>query len=316
MRPIVTITIGVSGSGKTTWAKKECRTNYNQIRVNRDDLRASLFGLTLSDYFKQNNVYNREELITDISYKMINEAVKNGQNVIIDNTHLSIAYIRNILNSIDGDVEFRTEWFNIDSETCIQRDSLRETVIGEIVIRNQMSKYLSLWSKRAEIDKMIQEREKLNFKPVVQDTSLPKAIIFDIDGTLALMNSRTPYEWDKVGEDEVNDSVNFLTEMIHQYNMSDDFFLDEKVNIVICTGRDGKAEDKTKTWLKKHNISYDEFYIRKSGDNRKDSIVKREFLEDIIAKYNVLFAVDDRNQVVKMWRDSGISCFQVAEGVF
>lgn len=57
--------------------------------------------------------------------------------------------------------------------------------------------------------------------------------------------------------------------------------------------------------------------MRKSGDMRKDSIVKREmFDEHIRGRYNVNFVLDDRNQVVELWRSMGLTCLQVADGDF
>jgi hypothetical protein len=35
-----------------------------------------------------------------------------------------------------------------------------------------------------------------------------------------------------------------------------------------------------------------------------------------VDKSNILYAVDDRQRVVDMWRSNGITCLQVAEGNF
>lgn len=57
--------------------------------------------------------------------------------------------------------------------------------------------------------------------------------------------------------------------------------------------------------------------MRPEGDIRKDSIVKREIFENYIRDYyNIQFVLDDRNQVVEMWRSLGLKCLQVAEGDF
>ena len=317
MKPIVTITIGISGSGKSTWAKRVCSVNKSTIRINRDDLRASLSGMELSDYFQKVDKTPLESLITSLSWKIANDAINRGNNVILDNTHLNIKYFKDVLNNITEDCDFQVQWFFVDINDCIERDSKRETVIGEEVIRKQYDRFLALSQKQDEINKLIEDRKKLNFTPVVQNNNLPEAICIDIDGTLAKMTSgRSPFDWDRVDEDSVNESVwQFIDALYHSNECLEgaDYL---KTKVIICTGRDGRAEIKTKEWLDNHNIVYDDFYIRKSGDIRKDSIVKREFLEDIITKYNVLFAVDDRDQVVKMWRQSGIPCFQVDYGDF
>ena len=61
---------------------------------------------------------------------------------------------------------------------------------------------------------------------------------------------------------------------------------------------------------------YKKLVMRKTGDYRKDSIVKREMFEEHIeGKYNVLFVLDDRNQVVDMWRkELGLTCLQCNYG--
>ncbi len=60
-----------------------------------------------------------------------------------------------------------------------------------------------------------------------------------------------------------------------------------------------------------------EHFQRKHGDSRKDDVVKEEIFWDRIAdRYNVKLAVDDRAQVVEMWRRIGVECWQVAHGDF
>jgi hypothetical protein len=58
-------------------------------------------------------------------------------------------------------------------------------------------------------------------------------------------------------------------------------------------------------------------FMRATGDQRKDSIIKQELFDrHILGKYNIKFVLDDRNQVVNMWRSLGLTVFQVAEGDF
>jgi len=57
--------------------------------------------------------------------------------------------------------------------------------------------------------------------------------------------------------------------------------------------------------------------MREAQDTRKDSIVKQELYQKYVQdKYNVSFILDDRQQVVDMWRSFGLTVFQVAEGDF
>ena len=136
-----------------------------------------------------------------------------------------------------------------------------------------------------------------------------KAIIVDVDGTLADMKGiRGPFEWDKVLQDKPHLDV---IEMIQ------DFASLNKYKIIITTGRDGCCIQNTVKWLDRHKVPFDDFYMRPEGDFRKDNIIKSEiYMDHIRPKYDVKFVVDDRDQVVEMWRSLGLRVLQVAPGNF
>lgn len=137
-----------------------------------------------------------------------------------------------------------------------------------------------------------------------QKETLPKAIIVDIDGTLAHRVNRGPFDWMKVGEDTVDTTI---AKIVSNY----------KDTVIIFTGRDEVCKDITVEWLKQHNISYTKLVMRPLNNYEKDCIIKRRMFEEHIKnKYYVEFILDDRDQVVKMWRDMGLRCLQVAEGNF
>jgi hypothetical protein len=135
------------------------------------------------------------------------------------------------------------------------------------------------------------------------------AIIVDVDGTLADMRGvRGPFEWDKVHLDKPHQDVIDLVKDL--YNL-------KKYNIIITTGRDGVCEEATRQWLLNHGVPFHDFYIRKAGDFRKDNIIKSEiYMDHIRPKYDVKFVIDDRDQVVEMWRSLGLRVLQVAPGNF
>ena len=61
--------------------------------------------------------------------------------------------------------------------------------------------------------------------------------------------------------------------------------------------------------------------MRKDGDFRSGTVVKKELLDNYLSdngytKDDVAFILEDRSSVVKMWRDAGYTCLQVAEGDF
>jgi hypothetical protein len=149
-----------------------------------------------------------------------------------------------------------------------------------------------------------------------------KCIIMDIDGTLADASHRIHLlpkhrHEDGVPPDQAwrefylaseNDAV---IEEIRILNNK----LAEEYLIVLCTGRSDHDRDLTVNWLKRHDIRWDYLRMRRSGDHRPDTVVKKEMLDDIRASgFRPLFAVEDRAGVTKMWRENGVRCLQVCDG--
>lgn len=149
------------------------------------------------------------------------------------------------------------------------------------------------------------------------------AIIVDVDGTLADMRGvRGPFEWDKVHLDRPHQDIIDLVKDLADAGtdiMSGDALegTEYKYKIIITTGRDGVCEKATKKWLDDYKVPYHDFYIRKAGDFRKDNIIKSEiYMDHIRPKYDVKYVIDDRDQVVEMWRSLGLRVLQVAPGNF
>lgn len=133
-----------------------------------------------------------------------------------------------------------------------------------------------------------------------------EAYIFDIDGTLAKMNGRSPYDYSRVKEDLPN-------EMVIEINR----YLSINKKIIITSGRPDSCILDTLKWLNNNWVLWNELHMRKTWDTRNDAIIKKEiYREHIEPKYEVLGVFDDRDRVVKMWRDIGLCCFQVDYGNF
>lgn len=277
----VIILKGLPASGKSTWAKEQIDKNPGMYkRINKDDLRAMLDN---SKWSKAN-----EKFILKARDLLILEALKDGKHVIVDDTNLYPKHEARIVQLVKGKAEVETKFFDCDVEECIKRDLKRPISVGEKVIRGMYNQFL-----------------KPEVKKYVPDTTKPPAFIFDIDGTLAKMDGRSAYDWDRVGEDLDNLAVH------HVYNA-----LSHDYKIIIFTGRDGCCEEATKDWLERWEIEYDHFDIRPEGNTEKDSIVKKRMFDKIKDKYAVLGVFDDRDQVVEMWRSLGLQCFQVDYGDF
>jgi hypothetical protein len=84
------------------------------------------------------------------------------------------------------------------------------------------------------------------------------------------------------------------------------------------TGRNEAHREATESWLDAHDIPFNRVTMRVDRDFRPDTVVKKEILERFREREgrDVLFAVDDRDGVVGMWRDSGVTCLQCAPGDF
>jgi hypothetical protein len=135
------------------------------------------------------------------------------------------------------------------------------------------------------------------------------AIIVDLDGTLALIGNRSPYDADECGLDVVNEAVRTVMGWAQTAGYA----------IVLVSGRGLKASHRTRTeqWLTWNGIHWDELHMRRPGDQRPDDVVKAEIYRDRIEdNHTVLFVLDDRAAVVRMWREQfGLTVFQVADRI-
>jgi len=82
----------------------------------------------------------------------------------------------------------------------------------------------------------------------------------------------------------------------------------------MVSGRDGEFRVPMTDCNHKWGIVPDAFFMRTPGDRRQDSIVKEEILDTLILpRWDVVYVIDDRPQVVEMWRRRGFSVLQVVD---
>ena len=283
----IIMTKGLPGCGKTTWAKEYQGKNPNTIRVNKDDLRSML----------HNGVHSkgREKFVIELRDHIVIESLNSGHDVIVDDTNYNpiheerLRFIAEVNGNRDALFEIK-DFSNVPLDECIKRDAKRDKPIGEKVIRTMYNQYLK------------------PTPPVIEfDPSIPEAIICDIDGTLALFGDANPYDRD-FSKDVKNNIVHHTLSLLRNAYGA---------KVILCSGRQEKNREATVKWLNDGQVSFDELFMRKTNDVRKDTEVKKEIYENQIkGKYNVKVVLDDRNQVVDMWRSLGLTCFQVAPGDF
>ena len=154
-----------------------------------------------------------------------------------------------------------------------------------------------------------------------------KWFIFDLDGTIADIDDRRKLctkENGKMDWDKFFDPVNINLDLpnIRVITMMRAFVL-SGFKIAIFSGRSKRTKDTTVEWLKKYDVPYDVLKMRPTSQKwnfMPDDELKQIWLDNLFPgelKYLNLIAVfDDRDKVVKMWRNNGIRCCQVAEGDF
>ena len=145
-----------------------------------------------------------------------------------------------------------------------------------------------------------------NSDELIVSSSNQPCYIFDIDGTLAQSTERSPYDMSRVLEDIPNKPVVDILNILLCSNFV----------IIIVTGRGEDSEEKTKLWLKMHNIKYHDIFFRPFKNREPDYLVKEKMWRHINEKYNIVSIFDDRNQVVNHARKLGLTVFQVADGNF
>lgn len=284
------ITIGISASGKTTWAETFTE-DPNWSILCRDDVRGSmLFDMGLTSDSKvvwEKWNWKWEKNINEIIEFKFNTSVAQKKNIIIADTNLKAEYIQAWKDKFtQAGYEIEIKEFPISFEEACKRDAKRLNGVGVSVIAKQWKAWL---------------KYKNSYR-YVPNEELPKAIIVDIDGTLAYIKNkeRSPFEWNKVGTDKC-DSV--IADIVRSMELMG-------YKIIIMSGRDSVCREQTQYWLKDNHLWYHKLLMRTEGDMRKDSIIKEELFNEVKDKYNIVLVIDDRPVVCRMWRDLGLNVLQ------
>ena len=305
---------GLPASGKSTYAKQLISMNPGKYkRVNRDSLR-----LMFAEEFKDSN----EKFVLRVRDQIIDQSLEEGFSVIVDDLNLSAKHEARIKSVVRNRAEVKIvdDFLQVPLDELLARNTGRDAQVPEKVIRDLYAQFVSKDVTKEDQDYKEEKSRIWNFKKderkyLPYNPDLPDCVIFDMDGTLAIMNGRNPYGCEGIETDLPNEPVIRMLRMLQD--------LDEgslhTPDVFIVSGRSEDCRQETLNWLFTYDIKIPHFNLimRRSGDNRKDSIIKEEIFDKFFRdKYNVLAVFDDRNQVVEKWRELGLLCLQVAPGNF
>lgn len=299
---------GLPASGKSTWAKAWVEEDPDgRARVNRDDIRYSMFG-------KGWGV--DEDVVTAVQQAALRAAFKSDKDVVCDDTNLNSKVVRKLLKiaaEYNAEVEYNDSFLDVPPIVCVSRDLMREPSVGSGVITQMVNRYFA-GGKRPKRPEPVAD-ERIVAEPYVGDPELPRAILVDLDGTIAKNDGHRGYfEWAKVGNDKPIKEVIEIVQALWN----------DGYQIIFVSGRDSICFGETWEWIRVHVFypmgkwdANPQLIMRAHNDMRKDSIVKLEIFDrEIRNNYNVVACFDDRNQVVDAYRSIGLRVLQVAPGAF
>lgn len=311
--PKLTILVGPPGSGKSTLARKMANDSPGLAYVNQDsqgkDGHQEIFKEAI--YAARDIIVDRMGFNKQQREKYLMEAKTKGYETEIIVLHQPYA---------------------VCLDRVLKRIGNHETIVDEKGARSALQLFFTKYERPQE-----GEADKITF--VYPDGPKPLAIYSDLDGTLCdvlhrrhhvrppegtgACNSGTfdpttmtltikPFKknWAAFFKEIPNDPVNKpVLEVLKKFS--------DEYRIVFCSGRSTNEKKSTVEWLDKHVTFPYDLHMRDRSDSRMDATVKEILLDfEILTRYDILFCLDDRDQVVKMLRGRGLTVFQVADGDF
>ena len=290
------ITVGASASGKTTWAQEFVYAQLQEGKkftiIERDRIRANILVAKNKTQAGDGIVWAKwnwkwEKDVTTIAESMLAAATADPElaGVIFADTNLNADRRAALVKSLTAlGYEVEEKFFDVTWKEAVKRDTARKNGVGVSVLAEQFARL-----------------QKATVPQYVPDTKKPRAVIVDVDGTLANMAGRSAFAWDKVGEDTVDEEVRDVIRGLS----------DAGYTVIVMSGRDSVCRELTEEWLKRADVPYKALFMRPVGDMRSDDLIKGElFWANVANKYNVKLVIDDRPQVCRYWRSIGLKVLQ------
>jgi predicted kinase len=295
-RPKAIFPRGWPASGKTSLYQRMRQDNPNLARVSRDDTRQTLFSGEGVLSFKQ------EQLITRAIRAQAKALFEDEYDVFFDETHMRRKRLQDAVNfAVLNGADYQVIDLKTPIDECVRRDAARGAaggrMVGEERIRDIARRFpVKCWEP-------VEPSPDLFFypDPYIPDESLPQAWITDLDGTVARMTGRDPYDFSRVHEDEpIAHTVTVLRKLAVD------------TPIVALSGRGDDCRDVTEKWLRDNLIPFNELHMRAADDGRPDFKVKADLFDSHLRnRYHVLGVFDDRLSVIRMWERLGVPFFRL-----
>lgn len=289
---------GLPASGKSTMSALVYPSHYY---VSRDMIREQMGIDGCIGGPKQEN------LVTKVEEVQVGLALKFGLDVVVDDMNLRVRYVKRWQTLADKyGATFKVhDLTNVALEDCLARNEARGLKVPQELITELHKRFV-----QGQPYPLQYTQSEPSFRvPYEPHEGLPKAFLIDIDGTIASHEGvRDPYDTSKYSLDNVNPIVRTVVYAL----------VGRGYYPIFCSGRSDDFRAITAAWIHSHTNLYDfGLVMRPSGDTRSDDVVKYELFDRYIREaYDVLLVLDDRDRVVDMWREIGLTVFQVAEGDF
>lgn len=297
MKPEITILVGPPASGKTSLAKAIVDTN----RISFTDK---------SIVFVDQDLHGKEGHLN-----RFHTAIKHLDDIVVSRMNFNKEQRERYLKPArEAGYTTKIVVLHETRETCMKR-CLNRNDHPTIITKEDASKAINFFFKSYERPTQ-DEADVVEYK--YPDNKLEaNVVIVDLDSTLCNIDHRLHFmkgekkDWkgffDGIKDDTLNKWCKDIIRGVRDNNV-----------IVLCSGRPDNYREATVNWLRENRVPYDHLFMRERNDYRRDDVIKENILDlEVLSRYNsVNFAIDDRKQVVDLWRKRGIVTLQCAEGNF
>lgn len=280
-------------------------------------------------HFHENFQYvNQDSQGKDAHVQLFRQAIADGRSIIVDRMNFNKEQRNRYLTlAREAGYDIEIHVLHVPYAVCLERALKRE---GHETIKDEKNalQAINFFFKTYE---RVEDGEADRVIRHWPEGDKPIAVVCDLDGTLCDVEHRRHHVRPEPGSGKKKNWMAFMDGIkddgLNQWCADILESFSREHMIVYCSGRGREQEVATRDWLNYHDVlrfenaygqKYDaELFMRMAGDSRRDDIVKEIILDfEILTRYTPYFMIDDRQQVVDMWRRRGFTCLQCAKGDF